>query len=106
MKFQSYSLALAAAFALATPIAASAADEAETQTVGVTYKDLDLTSEAGKAELERRLDNAARNVCGMSEKRTGTRISSREARTCYRDARGQLDRHLAVVIERQTAVGG
>lgn len=114
MNFQSYPVALAAAFpvalaaafALAIPVAASAADVAETNTVGVKYKDLDLASETGKAELERRLDRAARGVCGMGDKRTGTRITDRESRQCYREARVQLDRQFAAVVERQTAIGG
>lgn len=106
MKFQSYPVALAAAFALATPFAASAAGVAESQTVDVQFNDLDLATEDGRAELERRLDSAARDVCGMNDKRTGTRISDRESRKCFREARGQLDRQLAAIVERQTAIGG
>ena len=82
-------LALAAAAVFITPVAAMAAPQ-QTATAGVRYKDLDLTTEAGQKELEDRLDKAAREVCGMDDIGTGTRVSSRGSRDCYRDARQQL----------------
>lgn len=39
------------------------AEETETVTVVVTYDDLDLTTEAGKAALDSRIDAAVEKVC-------------------------------------------
>lgn len=90
-------LALATAALLATPVMAGA-QQTEQRTVGVTYADLDLATEAGRAELDRRIDNAARSACAMGEADLGTRVMTREKRTCYRDARAQLDQRFARVI--------
>ena len=51
-------LTAAAAPAFAAPPAA--------QTRIVSYADLDLGSAAGRARLERRIDNAVRDVCGRA----------------------------------------
>jgi UrcA family protein len=57
--------------------------------------DLDLTSEAGKAELERRISTAVRQAC-PEETSTGTRISDRASQEqCEADARKQIEAHLA-----------
>jgi UrcA family protein len=90
-------LALATAALLAAPVMAGA-QQIEQRTVGVTFADLDLTTEAGRAELERRIDNAARSACAMGEADLGTRVMTREKRTCYREARAQLDQRFARVI--------
>ncbi|TIX49299.1 UrcA family protein [Alteraurantiacibacter aquimixticola] len=96
-------MALASAALLAAPAVSAA--EGEQRTTGVEYSDLDLTSEAGRKELDRRIDEAAREVCGVDEIRVGTRLPSREARDCYRDAKRQLDRHVAQLVQ-QEARGG
>ncbi|MEO5705454.1 MAG: UrcA family protein [Alteraurantiacibacter sp.] len=90
-------LALATAALLATPVMAGA-QRIEQRTVGVTHTDLDLATEDGRAELERRIDNAARSACAMDETDLGTRVLTREKRACYRDARAQLDQRFARVI--------
>src|SRR5687768_10025845 len=79
MSIRSIALALAAAATFAVPAAARAA-EAAVSTAGVNYKDLDLTSEAGQKELDRRVDRAARQVCGMDEAVVGSRVVPRESR--------------------------
>ena len=89
--------ALAPAALFLAPVAASA-QSTEQRTTGVTHRDLDLATEEGRAELERRIDNAARQVCAIGETDLGTRIMTREKRTCYREAREQLDRQFARVI--------
>lgn len=92
-----------AAFALAgaslamTPAASAAEDGA--RTVGVAYDDLDLTTAEGKEELDRRIDRAAKDACGFGESQVGTRIRTGEQRDCYRQAKRQLDRHLARIVE-------
>ena len=104
MRIRSITLALAAAAALAAPAVATAATKQE-NTKGVQYKDLDLATEAGQKALESRMDAAAREVCGLDDVRTGTRIASREARECYKSARAQIGEQLSQVVSRQT-VGG
>jgi UrcA family protein len=101
MRIQSTILALAAA-ALAVP--AIAADGAGS-TVSVRYNDLNLATKAGQEELDRRLERAARNVCGLDAVRTGTRLPSAEARRCYREARATLDKQFASLV-RYDARGG
>jgi UrcA family protein len=101
MKMQSLALALAAAV-LAAP--AMAADEAPS--VGVRYGDLDLTSESGQRQLDLRLERAAREVCGLDVKATGTHLQAQHSRTCYREARRHLDQQYAEVVSRKSANRG
>ena len=88
-------LALAAAATIAAPAHAAGADNGS---VAVRYTDLDLATEQGQKALDERLDSAARKVCGMDERATGTRIASREATRCYREARAQLAERFADVV--------
>ena len=97
------SIALAGAALIAAP--AMAAQETETRTTGVTYNDLDLSTENGRQELDNRIDDAAKQVCGMGERATGSNMATRESRQCYRDAKRQLERHFAQVIEDQARGG-
>jgi UrcA family protein len=97
-------LALATAALALAPVAAGA-QTTEQRTTGVTHRDLDLTTESGRAELDRRIDAAARQVCAIGETDLGTRIMTREKRTCYREAREQLDRQFAQVIARGRSNG-
>ena len=90
---QSLALALAAAATLSAPAAFAA--PAEGAAVAVQYSDLDLGTEKGQKTLERRLDAAARTVCGMDETTTGSRLVNGEARSCYKSARQQLAEQFA-----------
>jgi UrcA family protein len=92
----------AAAFAAATLATASPvlADQ-----VSVSYKELDLGTAQGQSTLARRLDVAARNACGYSVGRTGTRMPSRSAVECYREAQAQSRDTLATILD-QTRKGG
>ncbi len=96
-------LALAGAVAITTP--AYAAQERDTRTTGVTHADLNLATEEGREELDRRIERAAKSVCGMDERATGSNMRTRESRNCYRDAKRQLDRHFADLIEEQNLGG-
>ena len=99
-------LALASIALVATPLAAQAdTPRDQDQRVGVTWRDLDLTTEQGRAELDRRIDAAARYACRMDETVLGTRIPTREQRDCYREARNQLDQRFAQVIAQSQARG-
>ena len=101
MKMQSLALALTAA-ALAVP--AAAADEA--QSVAVRYGDLDLGTADGQRQLDIRLERAAREVCGVDHKATGTHLQSNHSRVCYREARRQLDQQYAAAVNRKSAARG
>ncbi len=97
-----YSAILAAALSaavLATPAAAN------TSTVGVKYADLNLTTEAGQAALDARIDRAAREVCGVDDIRTGTRAPSASARQCYKETKSNVHKQVAERIVRENNRG-
>ncbi|AKM09559.1 UrcA family protein [Croceicoccus naphthovorans] len=90
-------IAAAAGLAIAAPAFA--------ESVSVEYSDLNLSTEAGQKELDRRLNNAARQVCGMDQKLTGTRVPSRESRECYKNARAQFEQSIAAVTAKEARGG-
>ena len=77
----------------------------EQETTIVTYSDLDLTTEAGREALDRRIDRAARSVCGLDSVQLGSRIRSRDARDCHRRAVADIEVKLAAVIEEASRGG-
>ncbi|GAA5045891.1 hypothetical protein GCM10023208_00820 [Erythrobacter westpacificensis] len=89
-----FALALAAAGMAAAPTMASAEDS---QTVRVTYEDLDLSTQYGIDELEKRIERAARQICG-NDIRTGTNIRSRDARACVYETKQQISEQFAEVV--------
>ncbi|KRA81577.1 UrcA family protein [Altererythrobacter sp. Root672] len=103
MTIRTLSLALAAASALITPAVAFAGENQTTQRVRIAYKDLDLSSDAGQKELDRRMDKAARDACGMDEKVTGSRIATSESRQCYSTTRTQIGQSLSHLTGNRTA---
>lgn len=90
-------LAIAATSLAATP--ALATPQGEENSASVTYHDLDLSSAEGQAELDARIERAARQVCGLDERQTGSRIRNREARDCVEEAKRSFARALAGIIE-------
>lgn len=58
---------------------------AETVSQKVSYSDLDLTSETGRARLDRRIKWAIRDVCGSRDLASDPR-HYRQVRACERDA--------------------
>jgi UrcA family protein len=82
-----------------------AAQSASAETAAITYDDLDLSSAEGKAELDRRVDRAARDICGYSELMVGSRIIPAEARKCYKDALKQIKKTVAAVTSKKAAGG-
>lgn len=71
----------------------------------VRYSDLNLASEAGQKALERRIDKAAKEYCGVDAAPTGTRISPAEQRSCYRELRRQARQQFAAVVA-EARLGG
>jgi UrcA family protein len=59
-------LAALLAASLATAIAPAAAQQQPVRSVAVSYADLDLRSDAGRATLDHRLRIAIRDVCGQA----------------------------------------
>ena len=92
-----YPAILAAAVVLG---AASAVTAAAAETVAVQYADLDLSTSAGQAQLDRRIDNAARSICGSDTAIVGTRLRSNDARKCYEQAKARVHEQVAQAIER------
>jgi UrcA family protein len=75
---------------LAIALALSSASAAFAQEASFRYADLDLSSAAGQAELERRIESVARQVC-RAEAATGTRIVDQdELARCKSDVRAQI----------------
>ena len=96
------SLALAAAIGLALPAAPVLAQQ---QSVGVQYSDLDLSSPEGQETLDRRIDRAARNVCGAGDTDMGTRVKSSAVRSCVKNAKKQVRAQIAAKIEEERLGG-
>ena len=65
--------------------------------VEVQYDDLDLASDEGRKELDRRIDRAAEQVCGADEVTVGSRVRSRDTRTCIKNAKKQIEQSLAKI---------
>lgn len=84
------------AVAAITTLAAAPAFAAD---VSVTYKDLDLATAEGKATLAKRIDAAARQACGYGEQVTGSRLASREATACYKQARSRSNQTMLAIID-------
>ena len=95
-------LAMVAALGLALPAAPALAQQ---QSVGVEYADLDLSSEEGQETLDRRITQAAKDVCGANESEMGSRIKSREVRRCVKSAKKQVRTQIAAKIEAERLGG-
>jgi UrcA family protein len=91
--------AVLAATAFTTP-AIAASDR-----INIRYADLDLSTEAGQAQLERRIDKAVRDACGADETNVGTRLPSRQARACYDETKAQVREQVAQNIARDANRG-
>ena len=84
------SIILSAALVAALSAGAASASERSER---VPYRDLDLASVEGHAELQQRLDSAARRVCRFAE--DGQLVTPSEENACYREARKQVDVQVA-----------
>ncbi|MBB3034663.1 UrcA family protein [Alteriqipengyuania lutimaris] len=80
-------------------IAGATPAAAQTSRVEVAFGDLDLTSEAGRATLDTRLQAAARKVCGG---RINARdLGSRQAyRTCVNEAKLGYEPQVRIALSR------
>lgn len=100
MNMNSIKAGLAAALVsgamLASPVMAE-----EAMSIEVRYSDLDLSTQEGQDSLERRLNRAAEQVCGINPRVTGVALPSTESRRCYRETVEQFERQIATIAERQ-----
>ncbi|TCJ41119.1 UrcA family protein [Parafrankia sp. BMG5.11] len=91
----------AASLAIATPAMA--------KDFVVQHDDLNLATAKGQKMLDRRIDAAARDYCGMNQVQVGTRIRSAGKTVCYNDARNAAREQMASLVAqqtRQTQLGG
>jgi UrcA family protein len=59
---------------------------AETQAVAIRTSDLNLADPSAQRVLDRRIDRAARRICGLDQVRTATRLPSESSKACYEQA--------------------
>lgn len=70
----------------------------------VRYDDLNLASPAGVERLERRIEQAARSVCGFSNSRTGPGEFA-ASRACLARAKARAREQMAAIDTDQTLGG-
>jgi UrcA family protein len=87
---------VAAALAIVAPSAFAAP-----QSVSVNYDDLDLSTPQGMAQLDKRIDRAAKQVCTTREVTTGTIVSSPVDQDCYRQTLDKMKTQLAAITGHQ-----
>jgi UrcA family protein len=75
------------------------------ESIAVPYNDLDLSTAQGQKQLEQRIDKAAKQVCGVNAAVTGTRLPPPDAYRCVKQAKQQIERKLAALLDRQKAGG-
>jgi UrcA family protein len=97
---------LAATFAAALFSAAAMpafAGEARTGQASVGYDDLDLSTEAGRTQLAERFDQAARDICGVTD---ATKKLHGKERYCFENTSKQLKVRVASIIAEHDAKAG
>lgn len=92
----------AAAVGLAVTATPALAGNSIIKTVEVTAAGLDLSTVEGQRILDKRVEAAARKVCGVETVSTGSRIKSLNERACYKKALAGAKRQVAsAVADRQ-----
>jgi UrcA family protein len=105
-----YKQAIAPALAIIATVAVfsipnAAMAQAENSSVSVTYADLNLNTPAGQRALDRRIERAARQACGVDDITTGTRIQSPQANACYRLALRDVRNRVAAMVSASSSGG-
>lgn len=95
-------IAAAGAAALAATALPTAAYAESTGRASVSYSDLDLSTEAGRTELGKRFDQAARDMCGVSET---ARLRGKQ-RYCYENSSKQLKGRVAAILSQHDEAKG
>ena len=102
MRYPAILATAAALVGAATVLAAPAAAETS---IGVKYSDLNLSTKEGQDRLERRIDNAAREACGMDRIPTGSHMPTLASRRCYTETKAQVHNQVAETIARGNSRG-
>ena len=97
--------ALALAAAIAAPGAAAEPAAGDIATRSVTYGDLDLSSPGGLKALNRRVERAAREVCGAGRTMRQSIAAERDLWTCVSAAKARAAQQIAA-LEDRGAIGG
>ena len=85
---------IAAAIVAASAVPALAQTATETQSIAVITADLDLSTQAGRSQLDHRIDRAARRVCGFDSNSRDLGVQY-HARACMADAKIAATRQIA-----------
>ncbi|MEO6040711.1 MAG: UrcA family protein [Croceibacterium sp.] len=72
----------------------------------INYADLNLETAQGQAQLDRRIDGAARAICGIADVRTGTLLQGTKNIQCYDAAKASARKQVAERVARGRAQGG
>jgi UrcA family protein len=97
MKTRSAILAAVLSAALASPALA------ETPAASIRTSDLNLATAQGQEQLDRRIDAAARAMCGIADIRTGTILQGNKQKQCFEHARVTARQQVATQIARNDA---
>jgi UrcA family protein len=95
----------AAALGLAVTATPAFADNSVVRSTQVSTAGLDLATPEGQEMLDRRVQSAAREVCGFNEARTGTRLKLQSPRSCYVRALNSAKDQVAIVIAEEARGG-
>lgn len=98
MKTPAKTLSLGLIAALAIGSTPALANDAEVRTVEVRHSDLDLTTEEGQSQLERRIDRAAREVCDYRTGVFASRFQDRVGERCFTAAKRAATVRMAGLI--------
>lgn len=102
MKSTSFAITAAIGLSLGAMLGAVPASAKDAE---VSYADLNLDTDAGRAQLEQRIERAARKVCDYDVMPTGTLIRPADAQTCYLAAKSHASRQVAAILERNNLGG-
>lgn len=69
----------------------------ERPTTKVWHNDLNLATKAGRKALDRRIDQAARKICGLNTVSIRSRSGSSSERACYRTAKASVESQVAAL---------
>jgi UrcA family protein len=100
MKTRTAILAAVLSAALATPALAEAPN------ASIRTSDLNLATAQGQEQLDRRIDAAARAMCGISDIRTGTILQGNKQKQCFEHARVTARQQVAAQLAHNDAAGG
>lgn len=94
MTMRTFAIAAALALVPATAFAAS-------RSVEVKYDDLDLSTPQGMAQLDKRVEKAAKTVCTEHRITTGSIRSTNVDQACYEQTRQKMKEQVAALAAHQ-----